>query len=261
VVKKRIEQAKQVAASVKAAQDVPEEPASPAASPAPEQTTAMPEPAKPGSAVPTLSSKEPAGKPESPEAKAGPESTDTLQASAATQPVKPEPTVPSEAPASKTESPGAKTEEAVSTGGAAGAPALSGTQPAGSLRDTFSTVPPRYSAEGKIDPFLPLFSEGTESGAGEDQPKRELTPLEKIDLSQLRLVAILRARSGNRAMVEDATGKGYILSSGIYVGMSSGKVTEILEDRVVVEEETKDIFGKAGITKKELKIQKPSGEE
>ena len=131
-----------------------------------------------------------------------------------------------------------------------------------SLRSSLPDTSPLYNPVGKIDPFAPLFSEdrGT-AESKEAKPKRPLTPLEKIDLSQLQLVAILQTQSGNKAMVEDATGKGYILTQGTFIGINSGKVTDILKDRVVVLEETKDFLGKMVTNTKELKLQKPFGEE
>jgi type IV pilus assembly protein PilP len=126
------------------------------------------------------------------------------------------------------------------------------------LDETF----PKYDPTGKVDPFTALFSEETEVDLAEDStPKRPLTPLEKINISQLKLVAILLAESGNRAMVEDVTGKPYILVSGTYIGVNSGTVSKILKDRVVIEEKTKDFLGRESANTRELKLQKPFGEE
>lgn len=121
---------------------------------------------------------------------------------------------------------------------------------------------PKYDPTGKIDPFVALFSQESDSELSESgEPKRPLTPLEKIDISQLKLVAIIQARSGNRATVQDGTGKPYILTAGTYIGIKSGIVTKILKDRVVVEEKTKDFLGRENIYTRELKLQKPFGEE
>ncbi len=90
--------------------------------------------------------------------------------------------------------------------------------------------------------------------------RKLLTPLEKLDLSQLKLVAILRAQSGNRALVEEDSGKGYVIKKGTYIGTHSGKVAKILSDRIIVEEEVEDIYGKISVRKKEIKL-KPPGEE
>jgi type IV pilus assembly protein PilP len=90
--------------------------------------------------------------------------------------------------------------------------------------------------------------------------RKPLTPLEKLNLSQLTLVGIIRAPSGNRALVQDASGKGYIVKKGTYIGTQSGKVDQILEDRIIVDEESENIYGKVSMVKKTLKLQKPPGE-
>jgi len=132
-----------------------------------------------------------------------------------------------------------------------------------------------YDPSGKVDPFEPLFKppqeeetppedEPAEEETASDKPKREKriprTPLEKMDLNQLKLVGVIRAESGNRALVEEASGKGYIISKGTYIGIHSGQVSEILKDRVVVEEEYEDLRGEITTRKRELKIKKPPGE-
>jgi type IV pilus assembly protein PilP len=120
--------------------------------------------------------------------------------------------------------------------------------------------------KGKIDPFAPLFKDEPVKKATRGVEKKvtkkriPLTPLEKIDLSQLKLVGIIQAPSGNKALVEEASGKGYIVAKGTYIGLHSGRILEILGDRIIVEEEVEDILGKVTIDRKELKIQKPPGE-
>ena len=125
-----------------------------------------------------------------------------------------------------------------------------------------------YKPEGRVDPFEPLFKEEPAAVAVSvpttkkpKGPTRRLTPLEKVDLSQLELKAILRTDAGNKALVEEASGKGYIIKKGTYIGTRSGIVVSILKDRIIVEEEHEDALGKVTIQEKELKLQKPLGEE
>jgi type IV pilus assembly protein PilP len=120
-----------------------------------------------------------------------------------------------------------------------------------------------YNPEGKLDPFAPLIKEKPVNLPVNQRKavrRKPLTPLEKLDLSQLKLVAILRAQSGNRALVEEDSGKGYVINKGTYIGTHSGKVAEILSDRIIVEEEIEDIYGKISVYKREIKL-KPPGEE
>lgn len=133
----------------------------------------------------------------------------------------------------------------------------------GSLTDKIADASPRYDPTGKPDPFEPLFKEAPSVAVAETKAKRRrpLTPLEKIDLSQLKLVGVIRGESGNRALVEDATGKGYIVSKGTYIGIHGGRVIEIEKKSAVIEEEVEDILGNITVSRQELKLQKPAGEE
>ena len=125
-----------------------------------------------------------------------------------------------------------------------------------------------YSGKGKPDPFAALFRDEPEEAAasapvaaGSKRKKRiPTTPLEKVDLSQLKLVATVRSPNGNAALVEDASGKGFIVKKGTYIGINAGSVIQIAKDRVVVEEEIETLLGEISLQKRELKLQKPPGE-
>ena len=122
-------------------------------------------------------------------------------------------------------------------------------------------LPAFYDPTGKIDPFEPLFKEKAVTVAKKKRKRRiPRTPLERIDLSQLKLVGIIMASSGNRALVEEANGKGYVIKKGTYIGTSSGKVVKIKKEKVIVEEEFEDAFGKIEVRQREIKLPKPSGE-
>ena len=120
-----------------------------------------------------------------------------------------------------------------------------------------------YNPKGKIDPFIPLFQEKpaeTQVGTKKRKKRTRLTPLEKIALNQLKLTAIILRPAGNKAMVEEATGRGYVVIKGTPIGRSWGKVTEILKDRIIIEEEVENLLGKVTLEKQEIKIQRPPGE-
>ena len=124
-----------------------------------------------------------------------------------------------------------------------------------------AAIPVAYNAIGKIDPFEPLFREKAVSVKKKTGKKRiPRTPLERIDLSQLKLVGIILASSGNRALVEESSGKGYVIKKGTYIGVNSGKVVKIKKEKVVVEEEFEDVFGKTKLRQREIKLPKPPGE-
>jgi len=122
-----------------------------------------------------------------------------------------------------------------------------------------------YDPQGRFDPFEPLFKQEAEITAvpqqkGEHKKRVPQTPLERVSLSQLKLSAIIRAAAGDRALVEDATGKGYVVSNGTFIGLNSGKVVRIEKDRIVIEEEIENVMGEFTVQSTELKIQKPAGE-
>jgi len=128
-------------------------------------------------------------------------------------------------------------------------------------RTRSTTIPKVYDAKGKIDPFEPLFKEKPVSVEKKKNKRRiPKTPLERIDLSQLKLVGIIMASSGNRALVEESSGKGYVIKKGTYIGVNSGKVINIKKEKVVVEEEFEDVFGKTKLRQREIKLPKPPGE-
>jgi type IV pilus assembly protein PilP len=126
----------------------------------------------------------------------------------------------------------------------------------GSLPDT---APGVYVARGKIDPFEPLFKDKPVS---RKKRKKRIprTPLEKLSLGQLKLVAIIRAPSGNKALVEEDSGKGYVIKKGTYIGLNSGKIIKIEKDNIVIEEEIENIQGNIEVRQREMKLQKPSGD-
>jgi len=132
--------------------------------------------------------------------------------------------------------------------------------------DEIGTQPPyEYNAQGKIDPFQPLFrikAEPVAKAKKEVKKKRlPLTPLQKVSLGQLKVVGIIQSPAGNKALVEDSSGKGFIVTRGTYIGQNFGQVKEILKDRVIVEEEVEDILsGKMKFKKTELRLHKEAGD-
>ena len=121
------------------------------------------------------------------------------------------------------------------------------------------STPGPYIARGKIDPFEPLFKD-TPVFRKKKKKRIPRTPLEKLSLGQLKLVAIIRAPSGNKALVEESSGKGYVIKKGTYIGLNSGKIIKIEKNNIIIEEEFQGIQGNIEVRQIELKLQKPSGE-
>jgi len=122
-------------------------------------------------------------------------------------------------------------------------------------------IPPRYNPKGKVDPFDPLIKDREAvAKKGKKIKRAPRTPLERIDLGQLKLVGIILAASGNRALVEESSGKGYVVKNGTYIGTNGGKIINIQREKIFIEEKFEDIYGKIQTRKRELKLPKPPGE-
>jgi len=113
--------------------------------------------------------------------------------------------------------------------------------------------PYTYNPVGKRDPFKPFIALGPKKPVS----KAPLTPLQRYDVSELKLVGILKGPRGYRALVEDAGGKGFIIGKGTLIGRENGKVKEIHEDRVIVEQRYKDIFGQMKHREITIPLRKP----
>ena len=94
-----------------------------------------------------------------------------------------------------------------------------------------------YQLEGRPDPFLPFISKqvATQKIGADDivDDDVELTGMRKFEPGQLTLVAVMFANNRALAMVEDVTGKGYVLKEGMPIGRR-GVVHTITEEQVTV---------------------------
>jgi type IV pilus assembly protein PilP len=113
-----------------------------------------------------------------------------------------------------------------------------------------------YNPVGKPDPFKPFIQLTPEKL----RKSAFLTPLQKYDISQLRLVAIITLPEGSVALVEDLQGKGYFLRRGTAIGRRDGKVKAIHKDRVIIEEAYSDVLGQGKVNEISLYLHRPAEE-
>jgi type IV pilus assembly protein PilP len=99
--------------------------------------------------------------------------------------------------------------------------------------------PGNFSTVGKRDPFRP-FTLNTRTNS---RPRENLSPLERYDLGQLRLVGVVWHVREPSAMVEDSVGLGYIVKVGTPIGANEGKVRAIKPNEIIIEETYVDLFG------------------
>ena len=102
-----------------------------------------------------------------------------------------------------------------------------------------SPAAPDKMKDSHRDPFRPMTLRAKINKA----PRENLSPLERYELSQLKLVGIVWDIKEPRAMVEDGGGLGYVVKVGTPIGSNDGKVKAIHRNEVVVEEFYSDDYG------------------
>ncbi len=140
---------------------------------------------------------------------------------------------------------------------------VSGEKSEAAIREEVSSIIGKkerfYSRKGRVDPFEPFLRKPEPEVATNEKSKLKRrvprTPLEKIDLSQLRLTAVLRTPTKTKALVQEVAGKGYVVNKGTFIGNKGGQVSKILKDRIMVEEKYLDVFGKISVREREMKLQ------
>ena len=92
---------------------------------------------------------------------------------------------------------------------------------------------------GYGNPFAPFFEEKPRK-----RKLRALSPLEKWSLKELRLTGIIKKNKKKWALIEDPSGKGYMVSVGTRIGQNEGYIAEIGEDYILIKEKFIDFLGK-----------------
>jgi type IV pilus assembly protein PilP len=131
-------------------------------------------------------------------------------------------------------------------------------KPVPSPEDISELSPPpyRYDPTGRRDPFESLLD--VKKPVSTEVP---LTPLQKFGIGQLRLIGVIVGKGEPRAMVVAPDGKSYILKKGIKVGKNDGKVVDINQDAVVVEESYADFSGEVRTGIREITLPRKEGVE
>ncbi|MBN2693709.1 pilus assembly protein PilP [bacterium] len=108
-----------------------------------------------------------------------------------------------------------------------------------------------YSVVNKRDPFQDIFMKtgiGTNSlGITESTEKigvekiSRTYDLQRFEIDELKLTAIIYGTAARRAILVDPTGKSHIVKEGEFLGKNYGKIAAIKADKLIVNEETYDI--------------------
>jgi type IV pilus assembly protein PilP len=110
----------------------------------------------------------------------------------------------------------------------------------------------RYNPAGKRDPFFsPLYRVTEQAAMASDETK---TPLQRLDLGQFKVVGIILETGEPKALIEDSSGLGYIVTSGTLIGPKGGVIKSIESGRILVEEYETDFYGKRQALEKEMPL-------
>ncbi len=109
-----------------------------------------------------------------------------------------------------------------------------------------------YNPEGKPDPFQPAKAT-LEAKMGKDK----FLPLEQFEVSDFALIGIISGPGAKKAMVQDATGKGFLVQVGTRIGKKGGTVSRIAEKEIIIVEPYRDYRGRKIFREIALKIPQP----
>ena len=127
--------------------------------------------------------------------------------------------------------------------------------------DLKTTPEYRYNPIGKPDPFKPFIDLEIDLKKKLERPRTlPISPLQRVGVDQFRVVGIAGDDHSKIAMVQDFKGKFYPIFLGTYIGLNSGRVVQILADRVIVEEKIKLEAKKIKTSRITMKLHKEEGE-
>lgn len=131
------------------------------------------------------------------------------------------------------------------TAKAIGAEPKAGGAQATEIKPAATSASYKYNPLGKPDPFKPFVDQELAAKKKKEEAKPlPLSPLQRESIEQFKLVGISGDEKSRRAVVQDARGKVYSISPGMYIGLNNGKIVAILADRMVIEEQMKTPAGK-----------------
>jgi type IV pilus assembly protein PilP len=115
---------------------------------------------------------------------------------------------------------------------------------------------PIFNPEGRRDPFV------TFRGEADISPDEEalILPLQRYELSELRMVGVIWGAKGTRALIEDGAGIGHSIGVGDRLGRSNGVVTKVTDSEVIVKEEFPGVGGRMVTRESSLQLTSAGGQ-
>ena len=106
--------------------------------------------------------------------------------------------------------------------------------PSGMDRPAFS-----YTSSLRRDPFRSVIA----STERRTRPKGSLPPLQRVAISDMKLVGIITGSNGPKAMIKTPDGKGYTVRVGTRLGLGQGVIRKITSRDITIEETQMNVFG------------------
>ena len=115
---------------------------------------------------------------------------------------------------------------------------------------------PEYQVIGVRDPFQPFagINPGEIGQGGDKGPDA----LQRISISQVYVVGVILSKQ-NRALIQDSSGMGYIITEGTLIGENNGIVTRVAKDGVTIKQHFKDYMGRITTREVVLALKKEEG--
>lgn len=98
-------------------------------------------------------------------------------------------------------------------------------------------IPFQYNPAGRRDPFKSIIVSSERQSLAENLP-----PLQRKELSELKVIGIIWGGFGYGAVIQTPDGKGYPVRKGTRMGLNNGVISRITNKEVVVQEKYLDIF-------------------
>ncbi|GBE15285.1 MAG TPA: hypothetical protein ENH32_06570 [Proteobacteria bacterium] len=114
-----------------------------------------------------------------------------------------------------------------------------------------------YNPTGFRDPFVSLIKVHKVKSP---VPEEQLTPLQRVSLSDLKVEGIVSMGKKVMAQVITPDGKPYIVAVGTPIGRNRGKITRITSENIVVQEEFEDYLGRKVTQETVLRLHEKKGE-
>ncbi len=95
-----------------------------------------------------------------------------------------------------------------------------------------------YQPKGRVDPFGPIIVRESRKAKSGDRP-----PLERYNITEMKLTGIVWGGYGYNAMIEGPDGKGYFVRTGTVIGPNRGVIKKITQNTLIIEEKFKNYSG------------------